>query len=90
MSRITVLGAGSWGSTLAQVLTDAGNIVLLWGRNPALINEINHSHTNGTYLPGIHLPTLLRATDDLDAAFAHSRTYVLAIPAQSLRPRLEE
>lgn len=90
MNRITVLGAGSWGTTLAQVLTDAGNNVLLWGRRPALIDEINHGHRNTTYLPGIILPALLRATVDLDEALAHSQTVVLAIPAQSLRPQLEE
>lgn len=90
MSQITVLGAGSWGTTLAQVLADAGNNVLLWGRNPAVIDEINHSHTNRAYLPGIILPALLRATNDIDEAFAYSSTYVLAIPAQSLRSRLEE
>jgi len=90
MSQITVLGAGSWGSTLAQVLVDAGNNVLLWGRNPAVVEEINQFHTNTGYLPGIFLPALLRATNNIDEAFAHSNTYVLAIPAQSLRPRLEE
>ena len=90
MNRITVLGAGSWGTTLAQVLTDAGNNVLLWGRRPALVDEINRGHRNTTYLPGIILPALLRATFDLDEAFAHSPTIVLAIPAQSLRPQLEE
>ena len=90
MSRITVFGAGAWGSTLAQVLCDAGNEVLLWGRNAETIGEINDSHTNQRYLTDQVLPTNLRATTDLDEAFAFSQTYVLAIPSTQLRATLNE
>lgn len=90
MSPVTVLGAGAWGTTMAQVLADAGNSVLVWGRNQSVVDEINTSHTNKVYLPGINLPSLLHATSNIDEAMAHSRTFVLAIPAQSLRTRLEE
>jgi glycerol-3-phosphate dehydrogenase (NAD(P)+) len=75
---------------MAQVLADAGNEVLLWGRNRDVINEINSDHTNQTYLPDIHLPTQLRATAEIRDALSYSKIYVLAIPAQSLRPKLEE
>ena len=90
MSPVTVLGAGSWGTTMAQVLADAGNDVLVWGRNANVVSEINTSHTNQKYLPEIDLPIQLRATDSIDEAMSHSNTYVLAIPAQTLRPKLEE
>jgi len=90
MSRITVFGAGAWGSTLAQVLCDADNEVLLWGRNAETIAEINDSHTNQRYLAGQVLPTELHATTDLDEAFAFSQTYVLAIPSTQLRGTLNE
>ncbi len=90
MSPVTVLGAGSWGTTMAQVLADAGNDVLVWGRSDDVVSEINSSHTNGKYIPGIVLPTQLRATSNIDEAMSHSNTYVLAIPAQSLRQKLEE
>lgn len=90
MSPVTVLGAGSWGTTMAQVLVDAGNEVLLWGRDEALVTELNNFHTNSKYLPGISLPSTLRATRDVKEAMAHSSTYVLAIPAQTLRPKLKE
>lgn len=90
MSRITVFGAGAWGSTLAQVLCDAGNEVLLWGRNAETISEINNQHTNQRYLAGQVLPHELRATTDLDEAFAFSQTYVLAIPSTQLRATLNE
>jgi glycerol-3-phosphate dehydrogenase (NAD(P)+) len=90
MSRITVFGAGAWGSTLAQVLCDAGNEVLLWGRNAETISEINNQHTNQRYLAGQVLPHELRGTTDLDEAFAFSQTYVLAIPSTQLRATLNE
>ena len=90
MSTVTVFGAGAWGSTMAQVLSDAGNDVLLWGRSKDVIAEINSAHTNKKYLGSHELPLSLQATTDLAQAFAHSRIYVLAIPAQQLRLTLEE
>jgi glycerol-3-phosphate dehydrogenase (NAD(P)+) len=90
MSKVTIFGAGAWGSTLAQVLCDAQNDVLLWGRNGELIAEINSAHTNKKYLGEHVLPEQLRATSDLEEAFTHSNIYVLAIPSQQLRSTLEE
>jgi glycerol-3-phosphate dehydrogenase (NAD(P)+) len=90
MSTVTVFGAGAWGSTMAQVLNDAGNDVLLWGRSEDVIAEINSTHTNKKYLGSHELPLSLQATTDLAQAFAHSRIYVLAIPAQQLRVTLQE
>lgn len=90
MSTVTVFGAGAWGSTMAQVLSDAGNDVLLWGRSKDVIAEINSVHTNKKYLGAHELPHSLRATTDLAQAFAHSHIYVLAIPAQQLRLTLQE
>jgi glycerol-3-phosphate dehydrogenase (NAD(P)+) len=89
MSKVSVFGAGAWGSTLAQVLCDAGNEVLLWGRKEDVINEINTKHTNSKYIGGNILPSEIRATTDLDEAFAFSKIYVLAIPSQQLRATLE-
>lgn len=90
MKKVTVFGAGAWGSTMAQVLSDAGCDVLLWGRNQEVVDEINSTHTNNKYL-GIHiLPKEIRATSNLEEAFAFSSRYVLAIPAQQLRTTLEE
>lgn len=88
MSKVTVFGAGAWGSTLAQVLCDGANDVLLWGRNAETINEINSLHTNQRYLVGQNLPTQLRATTDLDEAFAFSNVCILAIPSSQLRGTL--
>ena len=88
MRKVTVFGAGAWGSTMAQVLTDAGNEVLIWGRNESVVNEINTRHTNSKYLSSHVLPTELHATANLDEAFAFSDVYVLAIPSSQLRETL--
>ena len=44
MGKITVLGAGAWGTTMAQVLADCANDVLLWGRSTEVVDEINNYH----------------------------------------------
>jgi glycerol-3-phosphate dehydrogenase (NAD(P)+) len=90
MKKVTVFGAGAWGSTMAQVLSDAGNEVLLWGRSDSVIAEISTSHTNVKYLGEHILPDSIIATTSLDDAFAFSTTYILAIPAQQIRATLEE
>lgn len=89
MSKVVVLGAGQWGSTLAQVLCDAGNHVLIWGRNQEVVDEINNKHTNAHYLGENALPLGLKATTDLKEAFDYSNIYILAIPAQTLRENLK-
>jgi len=88
MSKVTVLGSGAWGTTLAQVLCDSGQDVLIWGRNTSVVDEINSKNLNSKYLPGITLPTQLRATLDIQEAFDFGDVIVLAIPAQSLRENL--
>lgn len=90
MNKVTVIGAGAWGTTLAQVLSDAGNQVLLWARNSEVVSEINTNHTNSKYLNELLLPANLTATSDIEAALRFSDVYVLAIPTQQLRPMLKE
>lgn len=90
MSRITVFGAGAWGTTLAQVLLDSGNEVLIWARDLLIVEEINTQHTNNKYLKDLVLPPNLKATSDIKSAFDYSDIYVLAIPTQQLRPMLQE
>jgi glycerol-3-phosphate dehydrogenase (NAD(P)+) len=73
---------------MAQVLCDAGNHVLMWGRSQELVDEINHKHTNSKYLDDNILPVGLKATISLAEAFEYSNIYVLAVPAQTLRENL--
>lgn len=88
MSKFTVLGSGAWGTTMAQVLCDAGQEVLVWGRNTDVISEINDKNSNSQYLPGNSLPIQMRATTNIQEAFDFGDAIVLAIPAQSLRENL--
>ena len=88
--RVSVFGTGQWGTVLAQVLSDAGNDVLIWGRNREAVNEINSIHFNSKSLPAVALPEKLRATADAKVAFEHGEIFVLAVPAQSLRANLRE
>jgi len=83
-----VLGAGSWGTTFAQVLCDAGTPVRLWCRRPELAEIINADHQSPEYLPGIVLPAALLATADPAEALADAQVVVLAVPAQTMRENL--
>ena len=84
------MGAGSWGTTFAQVLCDAGTPAVLWARRPELAKVINASHENAGYLPGVTLPGTLTATADPAEALDGADLVVLAVPAQSLRQNLTD
>ncbi|MEY4328004.1 MAG: hypothetical protein RIR71_674, partial [Actinomycetota bacterium] len=88
MSRIVVMGAGSWGTTMAKVIADAGFEVMLWSRREEVANEINETKRNSDYLPGIDLPSNLSATSNLEEALNEAEQIYLAIPSQSLRESL--
>ena len=90
MSQIVVLGAGSWGTTIAKVIAEGGTDVTLWARRPALAAEISETGRNGDYLPGIDLPQNLTATSDIAQALAGATQVYLAVPSQSLRESLTE
>lgn len=90
MTKIAVVGAGSWGTTFAKVLADAGNDIWLWARRDDIAEEINETHRNGDYLPGVNLPKNLRATSSIAEALADAELVFLAVPSQSLRGNLQE
>ncbi|WP_407320809.1 NAD(P)H-dependent glycerol-3-phosphate dehydrogenase [Isoptericola halotolerans] len=86
--QAAVLGSGSWGTTFAMVMADAGCDVTLWGRDEAVAREVEHEHRNAKYLPDVELPAM-RATTDAAAALAGARVVVVAIPSQVARTTLE-
>lgn len=83
--RCTIVGAGAWGTTFAQVLADAGNEVTLWTTQPDLAEAITTEHRNHRYLPGVDLPETISATTDLRAALASAELVVVALPSQVVR-----
>jgi glycerol-3-phosphate dehydrogenase (NAD(P)+) len=88
MSRVAVMGAGSWGTAFAMILADAGGDVVMWSRDADIVRQINDEHVNERYHPGIRLPAGLRATSDEREALDGAPLVVLAVPAQSLRDNL--
>lgn len=86
--RAAILGAGSWGTTYAKVLGDAGNDVIMWARRPELSAAIRQYGTNPDYLPSVRLPEAVTATSDVDEALAEAELVVLAVPSQTLRDNL--
>ena len=86
--RVAVLGAGSWGTTFAKILTDGGADVMLWARRPELAREISEGRRNSDYLPGVNLPVGLRATSRLELALAGAEQVFVSVPSQSLRENL--
>ncbi|HWE89325.1 MAG TPA: NAD(P)H-dependent glycerol-3-phosphate dehydrogenase [Pseudonocardiaceae bacterium] len=87
--RLAVLGAGSWGTTFAKVLADAGQDVVLWARRPDVARAINDGRRNPDYLPDIPLPDNISATSDAERALAGVDAVVLAVPSQTLRANLD-
>ena len=90
MSKLAVIGAGSWGTTFAKVLADGGAQVALWARRSEIADEINSSHRNGDYLPGVNLPTGITASSDIAEVLAGASQVYLSVPSQTLRENLSE
>lgn len=88
--RVAVLGAGSWGTTFAKVLADAGSDVTAWARRAELAKEISEAKRNSDYLPGINLPASLKATAQLAEAVRAAEMVFISLPSQSLRSHLEQ
>src|SRR5690606_31241912 len=86
LERVAVVGAGAWGTALAQAAAMAGRTVTLVGRDRAVIEEINQRSTNSRYLGDTRLSERITAVDHLDA---QSDFVIMAVPAQQTRAALE-
>ncbi len=89
LSTIGVIGAGAWGTALAQMLSTDGRDVLLWAYEADLVDAINSEHSNALYLPSATLSPAIRATNDLDD-LAELDTVLAVTPAQNLGPVLSQ
>ncbi len=83
--RVAVLGGGSFGTALGNIVADNGHAVCLWLRDQVRCDEINAQHINSEYLPGIALNEALRATTDLGEAVANCDVLFVAVPSKSSR-----
>jgi glycerol-3-phosphate dehydrogenase (NAD(P)+) len=82
-ARIGVIGAGAWGTALAQALASDGSEVLLWAREPELVVEVNAARTNSRFLPSARLAPSVRATGDI-AELGALPVLLAVVPAQFL------
>jgi glycerol-3-phosphate dehydrogenase (NAD(P)+) len=83
--KIGVIGAGSWGTTLADLLAKKGHEVTLWAYEPELAEEMNHERVNRLFLPGINLSPRLRFTNSLPEAVAGKDLLLFVVPSQAAR-----
>lgn len=88
MTHVAVMGTGSWGTTFASLLADAGSTVTMWARRAEIAEQINEG-CNRDYRPDVQLPDTVRATTDPREACAGADMVVLAVPSQTLRANLE-
>ena len=87
--QVAVIGAGSWGTTVAHLC--AKNVpTTLWARRPEVAVEVRDAHTNSHYLPGFTLREALHATDDLEEAVAAADVLVMGVPSHGMRAAAQE
>jgi glycerol-3-phosphate dehydrogenase (NAD(P)+) len=82
--RVAVIGAGSWGTTVAA-LASVNTPTVLWARRPELADQINTAHVNADYLPSFTLPAQLRATSSMAEAVCDADVLVMAVPSHGFR-----
>lgn len=89
MTKVAVIGGGSWGTAFAQIAADAGHQVVLWARDPQIVDAINARHENPVYHPGVILPAGVVAVPEVPSALTDADVVILAIPVQTMRASLE-
>ncbi|KEO83682.1 NAD(P)H-dependent glycerol-3-phosphate dehydrogenase [Tumebacillus flagellatus] len=87
--EVAVIGAGSFGTALAQVLADKGCLVDLYARREEQVREINENRTNSRYLPDVMLHAGIRASSDLQAVLRGKRFVLLVMPSSAFRDTLQ-
>ena len=87
--RVTVLGGGSWGTTVASIAAK-NRPTLLWARDVSVVDSINREHINEKYLKGLSLNPSLRATNNLEEAVRSADVLVVGVPSHSFRKTLIE
>ncbi|WP_207264973.1 NAD(P)H-dependent glycerol-3-phosphate dehydrogenase [Desulfovibrio sp. Huiquan2017] len=86
--KIAVLGAGAWGTTLADMLAKNGKDTTLWAREPEVVADIRQYRENRVFLPGVPLSESLKVESDPATAFDGADYFLVVIPSQFIRPAL--
>lgn len=89
MTKVAVIGAGSWGTAVATI-TARNASTWLWARRAELADQIEREHRNGAYLPDVVLPDSLRGTADLEEACRDAEVVVMGVPSHGFRDVLAE
>ncbi len=87
-SKITVLGAGSWGTALAILVARNNCQTLLWGHNPKHITSLNATRQNQRYLPTVKFPETLQLTSEIAEAAVFSKLLLIAVPSHAFKDTL--
>ncbi|MGL5380474.1 NAD(P)H-dependent glycerol-3-phosphate dehydrogenase [Clostridium sp.] len=85
MSKVTFLGGGSFGTSLAILLADKGNDVNIYDRDKEVVNDININKKNDKYIKDLQIPNKVTAYTDMDKALINAEFVVLAIPSHVIR-----
>jgi len=85
VTRVAVMGAGGWGTTLADLLCARGEEVVLWAHEPEVADEVNRRHRNDLFLPDSPLQPSLTATTDCFAAVGGAEVVISAAPSHAVR-----
>lgn len=88
--KVAVLGPGSWGTALAQVLAENGHEVRIWGNHEAQIDEINTYHTNRHYLPDLKIPDSIKGEKVLKEAVKDADAVLFVVPTKAIRSVAQE
>ena len=84
IAKIGIIGAGAWGTALAQAVASKRHNTILWAHEEEVANNINLQHSNSDYLPGVELNPEIKATTDIREA-ANSDAVLMVTPAQFMR-----
>src|SRR5678815_5014816 len=87
--KVSVIGAGSWGTALAIMAARAGHNVKLWSRNANVVTSIQRERTNPVYLPGIEVPEHVFVSADLSIVVPDAELVVMAAPSHVVRSLLK-
>jgi len=88
MKKLTIIGAGAWGTALAYIFRDSGWEIIMWSKNDSIVREINTKNKNSKYAGDKTLPNI-KATGDLDHAIKNSDIIINALPAYAIREVFE-